>query len=835
MKHFLLKSLLAIAVLCAGSVSVWGVTNLATGTGTVGATDNSSGFNVLGSKSMPLTAGDEYVITFVNYNKGADGTNYWANWAFISNVFNCRADHGESNPSWGSATNVNFTGSTWSDIYSSISQWLQAYNGVTVTLTVSRNAAGDGITIAHTATTNAVDAIASQTYAGTFTATVGAATAINFYLTVENAHLNIYKIIKTDATNGGAIYVAPEHTAGAQWGSNTGASTVDANLEHYNGDASSGWSGCAYAKFSYPDLPAGVTITSAKLSYYMIQGNNSNREDHIFSMNKDFDLNWGAFAGQTGIDLRNTASRSATYVNVATTGQKGGGKENFLEATMTSYVNSLYVEAQKYILFQWTGNAGGADLYGKGSVKAPSLEITFTQAETFTATFTEDNSLSPTVTLYSDAGRTAEIANGTLEDGTTYYYRAVCAGYLNYEGSFTVEGSDPDIHFTMRTPNIYNYVVNATNSGALLKELASGSYTEGSAAITTFFPRFILNGTTLYCSKTGAIWYSVTFTPNENDFVQEITYNAGTTANVVFYTEGEDVAEVSIGTNNDRASMGRMGHTGSVETYKNVTTLAPGKYQIYMRGHNGNSAARAYSFKVGDGEVFSGTITNGTNKDANSAEFTVSTTSTLSFASEGSSQSGIDYFYVVKTAEVGTIPSSGIGSLASAYGLNFAGASVSDGELKAYVVTEITADRAKVSPVDEMPANSGVILEGTAGATYSIPVKADATYDGTNKLQAAVTATPIAADQAYILKSGAFHKVTAASEVPAGKAYLLAEDVPAGVKALRFDFDGLATGINGLANGQQPMANGPIFNLAGQRVNKAVKGLYIVNGKKIVK
>ena len=170
MKHFLLKSLLAIAVLCAGSVSVWGVTNLATGTGTVGATDNSSGFNVLGSKSMPLTAGDEYVITFVNYNKGADGTNYWANWAFISNVFNCRADHGESNPSWGSATNVNFTGSTWSDIYSSISQWLQAYNGVTVTLTVSRNAAGDGITIAHTATTNAVDAIASQTYAGTFTA-----------------------------------------------------------------------------------------------------------------------------------------------------------------------------------------------------------------------------------------------------------------------------------------------------------------------------------------------------------------------------------------------------------------------------------------------------------------------------------------------------------------------------------------------------------------------------------------------------------------------------------------------------------------------------------------
>ena len=30
-----------------------------------------------------------------------------------------------------------------------------------------------------------------------------------------------------------------DHTAGAQWGSNTGASTVDAEKEHYNNDASS--------------------------------------------------------------------------------------------------------------------------------------------------------------------------------------------------------------------------------------------------------------------------------------------------------------------------------------------------------------------------------------------------------------------------------------------------------------------------------------------------------------------------------------------------------------------------------------------------------------------
>ena len=130
-KTTFLKSLLLAAALTVGA-SAWAVTNSTTVTGIVGATDNSSGFDVVGNKSMPLAAGDEYVITFVNYNKGANGTDYWENWAFISNVFACRADHGASNPYWGTATNVSYTGNSWTDISSTITDWLRAYNGVTV-------------------------------------------------------------------------------------------------------------------------------------------------------------------------------------------------------------------------------------------------------------------------------------------------------------------------------------------------------------------------------------------------------------------------------------------------------------------------------------------------------------------------------------------------------------------------------------------------------------------------------------------------------------------------------------------------------------------------------
>lgn len=180
-------------------------------------------------------------------------------------------------------------------------------------------------------------------------------------------------------------------------------------------------------------------------------------------------------------------------------------------------------------------------------------------------------------------------------------------------------------------------------------------------------------------------------------------------------------------------------------------------------------------------------------------------------------------------AVTGTIASSGYSSLASGYGLDFSSAT---GIETAYVVTNITKDAVTLTSVDELPANSGVILKGTAGATYSIPVKADAAYDGTNKLKAAVTATAIAANDAYILKGGKFCQVTGASTVPAGKAYLLASDIPAFAPELGFIFDGGTTGINSVV--ARDIQNGEFYNLNGQRVSAPTKCLYIVNGKKVI-
>ena len=69
-------------------------------------------------------------------------------------------------------------------------------------------------------------------------------------------------------------------------------------------------------------------------------------------------------------------------------------------------------------------------------------------------------------------------------------------------------------------------------------------------------------------------------------------------------------------------------------------------------------------------------------------------------------------------------------------------------------------------------------------------------------------------------------------KIAAGKAYL-EFDSSVDVKALYFDFGGEATGIE-MVNGQWTTGN-EIYNIAGQRLNKAQKGINIVNGKKILK
>lgn len=837
-----------------GANSTWAVDYLTTSTGIVGAADNTSGFNVKASKSMPLAAGDEYVITFVNYNKGAEGTNYWANWSFMSNVFSCRADHGESNPYWGSATNVNYTGNSWSNIYSTIQQWLQAYNGVTVTLTVSRNAAGDGITISHTATTNAVDPIASQTYAGTFTATVDVSEVINFYLTVENAHL---KITNVYANAGGVeknyALLDVDHTASSSRnGTNEITTTVDAENEHYNNLKAAAWGGWAYAQFSYT-IPVGYSIESATLTWSTtIGGNSGTRNNDIYYVNAGTSIDYAGLTSTTNLNP------DATFiVGVSKTGP---ATHTGIETDVTSALRTI-AASQNYIIFKWTNNAAGANLHGKSSANPPTLELV-TSAETFyDATFNaNDGALNPSVTVYTDAGRTSSIAKDALSANTTYYFTATLAGYEDYEGSFAVETSNPTVNFTMTALPRYTFTVNLINSvgGAVIETLYTDDDSYDGKKHDVGFSKYLTDGSNRVTFAKDDDTYYTQYVSASATKTQTVSYTAYD--GVAYFFEGESFAALGTKETNGNYSGNKAGRGLNNATLDIFTIPATGKYTLsyaVCSNNVGTGKETQYSFyKNNSGNVIEDVT------DLNHSVNNIKTTGTRSVDNIAFAAGDVLQFYSKETKIIldyvlltlnsvpAAIGTTGYTTFASSYPLNIDGMTASTGTVKAYYVTASDVKSSSVALTEvtgNVEAGTGLILEGTDGAAITIPVVASGTdLSSTNMLVGCTTATDITAstpnyENFYVLSAteAAFKKIKTWVDtpntltIPAGKAYLDTTGANVvGAPTLTFDLGGVTAITNTNCTNNTNIRE--VYNLNGQRVAQPTKGLYIVNGKKVV-
>ena len=158
-----------------------------------------------------------------------------------------------------------------------------------------------------------------------------------------------------------------------------------------------------------------------------------------------------------------------------------------------------------------------------------------------------------------------------------------------------------------------------------------------------------------------------------------------------------------------------------------------------------------------------------------------------------------------------------------------------DGE-KAYM-TEIVGTDAGT-----LPANTATILKKAGQATnpdpiYLSPAEEAGSFSGTNLLGGTVdtkTRESLGSGTTYVLANAGegigLYQYTG-DNLAKGKAYLFIAG--GGVKALTFDF-GDADNINTVQDSGFKVQNSEIYNLAGQRVQSATKGLYIINGKKVM-
>ena len=155
--------------------------------------------------------------------------------------------------------------------------------------------------------------------------------------------------------------------------------------------------------------------------------------------------------------------------------------------------------------------------------------------------------------------------------------------------------------------------------------------------------------------------------------------------------------------------------------------------------------------------------------------------------------------------------------------------------LTAYKATAATKTEVTMIPVTAVPAGTPLVLKKGTEASYDVPVAASADAITYNLLKASDGVTPIGGDGVwdYILSDGLFYHASA-GVLPEGKAYLHLTEAPASgdARELVMSFGDEATGIDSVT--RDALTNGKVYNLQGQEVKNAQKGIFIVNGKKVV-
>ena len=154
--------------------------------------------------------------------------------------------------------------------------------------------------------------------------------------------------------------------------------------------------------------------------------------------------------------------------------------------------------------------------------------------------------------------------------------------------------------------------------------------------------------------------------------------------------------------------------------------------------------------------------------------------------------------------------------------------------LKAYAATAAANGSVTLEEVGAVPAGTPVMLIGTADTKYTVPVATSASAPAKNMFKAGDGTTVFdGTTYDYILYTDQKFYQIGSGSVAVGKAYLHCDSNPtASAPYLTLDFGSNVTGIGEIKS--QKIENGQFFDLQGRKVAQPSKGLYIVNGKKVV-
>ena len=364
----------------------------------------------------------------------------------------------------------------------------------------------------------------------------------------------------------------------------------------------------------------------------------------------------------------------------------------------------------------------------------------------------------------------------------------------------------------------------------------------------TFNPETLVLGTTevnvtaTYGEKTASKTFNVTVTEAPKVVEIDLTKDNTTTANEKKLEWLGEIVSVTAnkagaGTKANNYYPGTVGEKyTSTRFYKNSTlTFTPASFVVlgeitYEATTDGYAAAMANSTWTNATAMANGKIVTITPMDGSKP------VSAVISATTGGNSFSINYSLANETSLTLVAKSNDTyyATFSSACACEFVGAEVFTVNVEGenIVLNEVASK--------QVPANTGVLVKSTANAVTVTRLESAPAIEGTNLLKPASEQMTdgfkfykLAYDN-FTEKTGlGFYWGAAeggAFTVKPGLAYLAVPQAQA-ANVKGFSFDGTQTGINGV---EATTAKGAIYNLNGQRIEKAQRGIYIQNGKKFI-
>ena len=367
------------------------------------------------------------------------------------------------------------------------------------------------------------------------------------------------------------------------------------------------------------------------------------------------------------------------------------------------------------------------------------------------------------------------------------------------EGATVTLEATPDAGYKLKTiSGVYTGTVSETISkGAATK---TGTYFSVSGSNTNYGWRIGYNGNTL------------TISSRSGQNLSQVVLTVGTQPN----TSQRNISHL-------QADHGTLSATGTAQG-STVTITGINSPTVTVSAPDGNIAAKMWTFTQAKIDGLGSTaLTLTATGDANVKTFTMPSSN------------------VTVSAEFEEIPAVDLTANEGATGEYWATFYSNASNFKASAGTQVfavnlTGTAITMTEITDGIVNSGqgVVLKSTAASITMTPnASASAGDYSTNSLTGTMTSITNPGN-AYVLNyktaTGAgFYKLSASGTIGANKAYLVSG---AGAPSF-FGFDGNTTGIDAtLVNSEK--VNSVVYDLQGRKVAQPTKGLYIVNGKKVV-